>query len=219
MSRRRAPRRSRRSRRRGFWRGRPLWLKGLTGALIVLCAFNLTVAWVGETSIFPLSPYFLKSRAEALGQYVQHRVGCLGRGHEELDAAIGRATATHRLPPGLLKALVLTESEGRPHRISAAGAMGPGQLMPGTARLLGVSDAFDPEEAIDGSARYLARQLRRYRGNVPLALAAYNAGPGNVGTVVPRNGETEFYVRKVMRAWKREGASARSAAGTAGIRR
>jgi soluble lytic murein transglycosylase-like protein len=78
--------------------------------------------------------------------------------------------------------------------------MGPGQLMPGTARMLGVADPFAPEAAINASGRYLAEQLSRF-GDVRLALAAYNAGPGAVEGQVPRNGETEFYVVKVMNAY------------------
>jgi soluble lytic murein transglycosylase-like protein len=80
--------------------------------------------------------------------------------------------------------------------------MGPGQLMPGTARMLGVEDPFEPGPAVDGSARYLAEQLARF-DDVRLAVAAYNAGPGAVNGQVPRNGETEFYVAKVMAAYER----------------
>jgi soluble lytic murein transglycosylase-like protein len=74
--------------------------------------------------------------------------------------------------------------------------------MPGTAALLGVKDPFDPEEAIDAGARYLAQQLKR-TGKVELAVAAYNAGPGAVNGSVPKNGETEFYVAKVMKELRR----------------
>jgi soluble lytic murein transglycosylase-like protein len=80
--------------------------------------------------------------------------------------------------------------------------MGPAQLMPGTAKLYGVHDAFDPRESLDASARFLSEQLKR-TGKVELAVAAYNAGPGNVHGSVPHNGETEFYVAKVMRAYRR----------------
>lgn len=204
---RRPPRKARRrSLRAGLrWRieGNALWLKAVVCAAAALCAFNLSVAWLGETTIFPLSPFFLQSRAEALGHYVRHRASCLGRGHEQIDDQLERAGRRHGLPPRLLHALVQVESAGRPHRISPAGAMGLGQLMPGTARLLKVRDPYDPEEAVDASARYLAEQLRRYRGDVALSLAAYNAGPGNVRRSVPRNGETEFYVEKVLKEWRR----------------
>jgi soluble lytic murein transglycosylase-like protein len=79
--------------------------------------------------------------------------------------------------------------------------MGPAQLVPGTAAQLGVKDPFDPAEAIDGGARYLAQLLQR-TGRVDLAVAAYNAGPGAVQGQVPKNGETEVYVAKVLRAFR-----------------
>lgn len=185
------------------WLGRqPWWVRVALVAAVLLSSFNLTVAWVGGTSIFPLSPFFLRTRALALGAYLKHRPGCLFDGHDDLKPYVRRASRKYRLPKGLLAALVQVESEGRVHRISPAGAMGPGQLMPDTAKQLGVGDPFDPQEAVDGSARYLAEQLRRFHGNVKLALAAYNAGPGQIsGGVIPKNGESEFYVEKVMREY------------------
>jgi soluble lytic murein transglycosylase-like protein len=100
----------------------------------------------------------------------------------------------------LLGAIVQVESGGQPHRISSAGAMGPMQLIPPTARALGVSDPFDPEESVDGAARYLHEQLATFH-SVRLAAAAYNAGPGAiVGHRIPQNGQTEIYVDRVMRA-------------------
>jgi soluble lytic murein transglycosylase-like protein len=172
-------------------------------ALTPLVLLNLAVAFFGGTVVSPLSLSFLGEKAHALGVYARHRPGCLLSGHEPLEPLIAEAERRHRLPPGLLQALVQVESESRPHRISPAGAMGPGQLMPGTARMLGVEDPFEPGPAIDASARYLAAQLARF-GEVRLALAAYNAGPGSVvGRQVPRNGETEFYVVKVLAAHAR----------------
>lgn len=86
--------------------------------------------------------------------------------------------------------------------ISKAGAAGLGQLMPGTARDLGVSNRFDPKANILGAARYLRQMLDKF-GGVHLALAAYNAGPGAVERAggIPRNGETPAYVREVLRHW------------------
>jgi hypothetical protein len=171
-------------------------------ALAPLVVLNVGVAWLGDTQVFPLSPASLGDKARALGAYVAHRPGCLVSGHAPLEPLITAAERRHRLPPGLLRALIQVESEARVHRISPTGAMGPGQLMPGTARMLRVEDPFDPEPAIDGSARYLAEQLQRFE-DVRLALAAYNAGPGNVQGRVPRNGETEFYVARVLAAYAR----------------
>ncbi|GAB2693928.1 lytic transglycosylase domain-containing protein [Thalassiella azotivora] len=108
-----------------------------------------------------------------------------------------RETAEHGLPPGLLAAVAQVESGGRPDAVSHAGAIGLMQIMPGTARGLGV-DPRDPTQAVDGAARLLAEHLDRF-GSLELALAAYNAGPGAVRKHdgVPPYRETQNYVRKV----------------------
>ena len=179
------------------------WIRVGLCALAPLVLLNLGVAFFGDTTVPLFSLSFLEQKAHALSAYARHRPACLLEGHPELDGLIRDAERRHRLPPGLLAALVQVESNTQAHRISPAGAMGPGQLMPSTASHMRVEDPFDPAPAIDGSARYLAEQLRRYRGNVKLAVAAYNAGPGNVSGHVPRNGETEFYVDKVLTAYAR----------------
>jgi hypothetical protein len=180
----------------------PRWLILWTAVLLApLCLLNLCVAFFGNSIIFPLSPFFLRNKVAALGRYALHRPICLFTGHPPLDDLI----CPHRVqaPPAawLLAAIVQVESGGREHRISSAGAMGPGQLTPSTAKLLGVSDPFDSATALDGSGRYLAAQLANFH-EVRLAVAAYNAGPGAiVNRTIPQNGETEFYVRKVMHAY------------------
>jgi soluble lytic murein transglycosylase-like protein len=174
-----------------------LWL------LAPLVLLNLAVAYFGDTSVSPLSVSFLEEKARALAAYARHRPTCLLSGHPELPGLVREAERRHRLPPGLLQALVEVESGARAHRISPAGAMGPGQLMPSTARMMRVEDPFEPGPALEGSARYLAQQLTRFR-DVRLAVAAYNAGPGNVDDGrVPHNGETEHYVVRVLAAWER----------------
>lgn len=113
------------------------------------------------------------------------------------------AEAKYSLPIGLLDALVWTESRYNPLAVSRAGAAGLGQLMPATARELGVVNRFDPLENISGAAKYLRQMLDRF-GVVHLALAAYNAGPGAVERAkgIPRNGETPGYVRNVLDRWR-----------------
>jgi soluble lytic murein transglycosylase-like protein len=113
------------------------------------------------------------------------------------------AEAQFALPPGLLDALVWTESRYNPFAISKAGAVGLGQLMPGTARDMGVVNRFDPRANILGAARYLRQMIDKF-GMVHLALAAYNAGPRSVERAggIPRNGETPAYVRNVLRSWR-----------------
>lgn len=106
------------------------------------------------------------------------------------------------LPHGLLDAVIWTESRYNPSAVSIAGAAGLGQLMPGTARDLGVRNRFDPQANITGAAKYLRQMLDRF-GVVHLAVAAYNAGPGAVARLgrIPLNGETPKYVRDVLDRW------------------
>ena len=108
------------------------------------------------------------------------------------------AEQVNGLPTGLLAAVAKVESNFKPTAVSSAGARGLMQLMPATARSLGV-DPMNPAQAIDGAARYLASQLRTF-GSLPLALAAYNAGPGAVTRSggIPPYAETRSYVAKVQ---------------------
>lgn len=107
------------------------------------------------------------------------------------------------LPVGLLDALIWTESRYNPTAVSHAGAGGLGQLMPETAEELGVANRFDPYANIIGAARYLRQMFDRF-GQIHMALAAYNAGPGAVSRVkgIPLNGETPSYVRNVLSFWQ-----------------
>lgn len=168
-----------------------------------LFAVNSAVAFFGRTVVFPLSPFHLEAKLSALQTYAKHRPGCLFKGHDDLPQIIERTAARRRVDRLLLAAMIEAESGTLAHRISHTGAMGPAQLMPSTARMLGVVDPFDPEQGIDGGARYLRWLLARYDGNPRLAVAAYNAGPGAVRTEVPRNGETEHYVARVLAQWER----------------
>lgn len=115
------------------------------------------------------------------------------------QSEIEAAARAFGLDPKLLHALVIIESGYRPGAVSSAGAAGLAQLMPGTARDLGVRDRFDPVENLHGGADYLARQILRF-GDIRLALAAYNAGPSRVARLgrVPSIPETEQYVRSVI---------------------
>ena len=109
-----------------------------------------------------------------------------------------RAAKSEGVDVHLLRALAWTESRGRQDAISPKGALGIMQLMPGTAAELGVNP-LDPDSNVHGGARYLARQLTRFR-SVPLALAAYNAGPGAVlrWGGIPPYAETQAYVAQVL---------------------
>ena len=118
------------------------------------------------------------------------------------DELIRQHAGRHGLSPDLVKAVIKAESNFNRYAVSPKGAMGLMQLMPATARSLGVADPFHPEENIRGGVSYLAGLLARYDQNVELALAAYNAGPGAVERygAVPPYRETRDYVKKITRA-------------------
>jgi soluble lytic murein transglycosylase-like protein len=118
---------------------------------------------------------------------------------QPFDAAVGEAASRHGLDPKLLHALVTVESAYRTNALSPAGAGGLTQLMPATAKDLGVEDRFDPSANLAGGAEYLARQLLRF-GDLRLALAAYNAGPDRVARLgrIPNYPETQAYVTSVV---------------------
>lgn len=117
----------------------------------------------------------------------------------ELEAIFQKAAATYDVPVELLKAVGKAESNFNPDATSSCGAMGIMQLMPATAKALGVTDAYDPEQNIMGGAKYLSDKLKAYDGDITLALAAYNAGPGNVAKYggVPPFKETQNYIKKI----------------------
>ncbi|MBN8218662.1 MAG: lytic transglycosylase domain-containing protein [Spirochaetes bacterium] len=115
------------------------------------------------------------------------------------DDIVARASRETKLPSELLHAVMQRESAYNPRAVSPKGAMGLMQLMPGTANDLDVKDPFAPEENVLGGAKYLRGLLERFQGNLPRALAAYNAGPEAVKDGrIPDYPETKEYVKHVM---------------------
>jgi soluble lytic murein transglycosylase-like protein len=124
---------------------------------------------------------------------------------EAYEAIIQEAAAEYDLDPNLIRAVMQTESAFHPYAVSRAGAEGLMQLMPALADEMGVSDSFDPRENIMGGTRYLKRLLDYHNGNLDLALASYNAGPGNVERYggIPPFRETRKYVKTIKALYAR----------------
>ncbi|HEX6210239.1 MAG TPA: lytic transglycosylase domain-containing protein [Methylomirabilota bacterium] len=128
----------------------------------------------------------------------------------EIMAQIDEVATRHRVPPRLVAAVIAVESEFNPRAVSRAGARGLMQLMPATASSLDVQDSFDTRENIEGGVRHLRVLMDRYRNDLPVVLAAYNAGDTAVLNYrgVPPYRETRQYVIRVLRRYDRDAARA-----------
>lgn len=137
---------------------------------------------------------------------------------QELEPLIRRHSSRQQLHPALIRAVIKAESDFDPRAVSRAGAIGLMQLMPQTAIRLDVRDMYNPDDNVGGGAKYLRQLLDRFHGNLPLALAAYNAGENAVDRyqALPPFDETRQYVRKVLRYYRtflvRDGAIIKHAA-------
>lgn len=145
------------------------------------------------------------SEQSTIEQYVKDYTGKtafnnLLAGAEQYREEISKAAETYQIPEKLIAAVMKQESNFNASAVSSAGASGLMQLMPATANYLGITNRFNPEENIMGGAKYLRQMLNQFDHNLETALAAYNAGPGNVKKYngIPPFKETQNYVKKVL---------------------
>ena len=157
-----------------------------------------------------------------------YRSSLTGRHDPRLDLLINKYAGAYGVDPALVRAVMRNESGFNPQAVSPKGAQGLMQLMPGTAALMGVRDPFDPEQNIAGGVGYLRRCLDRFGHNVPLAVAAYNAGPEAVAKycTIPPYQETQLFVNNVMGTYggygpnrALSGPAAKAAAAAAGVKK
>ena len=157
---------------------------------------QVTQARPGATTVSQVSP------AQA-GQVVGLQSQGLVNRRSSLDQSIQAVGRQYQVSPKLISALIQQESGFNPNATSKAGAQGLMQLMPSTARAMGVTNPMDPQQNLQGGVKYLKQQLEQFNGNIPLALAAYNAGPGAVKQHggIPPYPETKQYVQKILKRY------------------
>lgn len=164
-----------------------------TGSLLGTMSSPESLPGSFESSTFPTAPFQstnlslekMKPTTSSNGQY---------------ENIIREAAEQYNVPESLISSIIKHESNFNSDSVSHAGAQGLMQLMPGTAKFLGVTNSFDPAQNIKAGANYLRQMLNQFNGNIEHALAAYNAGPGNVKKYggIPPFKETQNYVKKVL---------------------
>jgi hypothetical protein len=187
--------------------GRTRWLGVLAGLLVAAPAAAGAFRYEDQTGVVHYTNVPADPRYRKLPGFVdapRPRAMVVSRGSDPRRpvpfADLIRATAErYQVDPRLVEAVVVAESAGNPRAVSRKGARGLMQLMPERAALLGVKNAFDPEQNVDGGVRHLRDLLRRFDGDVILSLAAYNAGEEavRIHQGVPPFPETQEYVRRI----------------------
>lgn len=161
--------------------------------------FALSVLAVCTLSVLPRTISFARSLRALSGLRMVNgeSLGPVTSGNSRYDAYITQSARRHRIDPRLMYALIRQESGFKNTARSPVKAAGLTQLMPDTARMMGVKNVYDPRQNIEGGTKYLRRMLNLFKGDLRLALAGYNAGPGRViksGYRVPNISETQNYV-------------------------
>jgi soluble lytic murein transglycosylase-like protein len=171
------------------------------GASSYIASFLLN----SNSNYIPTSNSIDSTSSSSLEQYTKDYTGKESYenflvGAEQYSAEIAKAAKTYNVPEKLIASVMKQESNFNASAVSSAGASGLMQLMPSTARFLGVNDTLDPEQSIMGGAKYLRQMLDQFDNNVETALAAYNAGPGNVKKYggIPPFKETQNYVKNIL---------------------
>ena len=153
-----------------------------------------------------INPFHIKNRTVSMYHLAKHVFFVAGLGfvtssQDEVDAMINSACEKYGADPKLIHIMINVESKGQQFAISRTGAMGLMQVMPNTFFDISDGDPFLAEDNIDAGVKYLSRQIKRFE-NIPLALAAYNAGPNNVKDgKIPDFGETRHYIKKIMQEY------------------
>jgi soluble lytic murein transglycosylase-like protein len=175
--------------------GEARWLSGPGLLTQIQAAQQADLVVSGPSSLADVAGQAHAVPEHAIADTARHAAGVPAR----YAATVASLSARYDLSPALIEALVWQESRWRENAVSPVGARGLAQLMPGTARDLGVNPD-DPHANLEGGARYLREQLNRFDGDLERALAAYNAGPGRVIRAggIPRIHETQAYVAAIM---------------------
>lgn len=157
------------------------------------------------TSLLSLLPNYLDPSAAAVSSTTGTVTGTPNSGidtaaSQAIQPLVQAASQQYGIPTSLLNAVIQQESGFNANSVSSAGAVGLMQLMPETSQSLGVTNPLDPAQNINGGAAYLSQLLTQFHGNVSLALAAYNAGPGAVQSYggIPPYAETQSYVKNIL---------------------
>ena len=181
----------------------------LTCAFLVFCNSGVTSAggvysFVDERGVCHFSNVPTDPRY-GLARQSRHISSHVPKNYAKFEKIISETATRYDLDPDLIKAIIQIESGGIPDARSSKGAIGLMQLMPETSSNLAVSNPLDPKANIRGGTKYLSRLLERFRGNLVLALAAYNAGPEKVKRYkgIPPYPETRRYVRNVLKQWQK----------------